>query len=133
MNAVPSPQQIVPLLDSAATPHLPKSPASPKVPFPAKFPVLNDFRSSAQFSQRQPGNSSCHSWHFSVQYSRTHMVHMWELHMILSNRAWPLQGSNSPMAEAARSATMATVFIITAEGSVRLRVPQARDAFAKRL
>merc|ERR1719235_1416657 len=117
MNAVPSPQQIVPLLDSAATPHLPKSPASPKVPFPAKFPVLNDFRSSAQFSQRHPGNSSCHSWHFSVQYSRTHIVHMWELHMILSNRAWPLHGSNSPMAEAARSASTATVATARMVGS----------------
>merc|ERR1719235_2578339 len=75
--------------------HRPKSPASPKVPLPANSPVLKDLRSSGQSSQRQPGNWSCHSWHFSVQYSSTHMVHMCDLHMIVSNRAWPLQGTNS--------------------------------------
>merc|ERR1719310_309319 len=97
--------------------HRPKSPASPKVPFPAKFPVLKDLRSSAQFSQRQPGNSSCHSWHFSVQYSRTHIVHMWESHMILLKRAWPLHGSNSPMAEPAMSKKAANVATTRMVGS----------------
>merc|ERR1719379_760275 len=89
----------------AATAQRPKSPASPKVPFPAKSPVLKDFRSSGQSSQRHPGNCSCHSWHFSVQYSSTHMVHMCDPHMILSNRACPLHGLNSAAAGASRSAT----------------------------
>merc|ERR1719335_511009 len=93
----------------AAVAHRPKSPASPKVPLPANSPVLKDLRSSGQSSQRQPGNCSCHSWHFSVQYSSTHMVHMCEPHMILSNLSWPLHGLNSPAAEAPPSASKATM------------------------
>merc|ERR1719146_507399 len=74
-------------------PQRPKSPASPNLPFPANSPVLKDLRSAAQSSQRPPGNFSCHSWHFCVQYSRTHIVHMWDSHMMVLKRACPAQSS----------------------------------------
>merc|ERR1719473_1212717 len=95
-------------MESSCNAHFcPKSPASPNPPFPAKSPVLKDFLDSGQSEQRQPGNSDCQYWHFSVQYSRTHMVHMWDSHMILSKRAWPLQ--SSPItAGARRKPNMAT-------------------------
>merc|ERR1719191_470752 len=98
-------------IHSFPPPFAEQSPASPNPPLPAKSPVLKDLRDSGQSAQRQPGNSACQYWHFSVQYSRTHIEHMWDSHMILSKRAWPLQSSE--MAEpTSMQKTTATAFIL---------------------
>merc|ERR1719191_652511 len=78
-------------IHSFPPPFAEQSPASPKVPLPAKSPVLKLFRDSGQSWQRHPGNSSCHAWHCSVHHERRQSVHMKDSHMIVSKRLCPSQ------------------------------------------